>query len=159
MLLSFHQTSSAWWCQPLQQVLPTSRPSLRQQQRCWETELEDRKFQWHSASQTTSWLESAKRVNNMLLLSFYSENVLKMMYTTRLPPGPTRLKNWNHSKFLLILATFGLLVPKLCSDKSESGGKWILVSHWLISSILRILNQWENRIYFSPLSLSLTKYS
>ena len=52
----------------------------------------------------------------------------------------------------LILATFSLVIPKVFSDKSESGGKWILFSHWLISSIWRILNQWENRIYFPPLS-------
>ena len=64
----------------------------------------------------------------------------------RLPPGHTRIQSWYHSKFQVILATFSPLIPKLCSDKSESGGKWILVSHWLISSILMILNQWENRI-------------
>ena len=40
-----------------------------------------------------------------------------------LPPGPTRIKNWYHSKFQLIPAIFGPLIPKLCSDKSESGGK------------------------------------
>ena len=51
------------------------------------------------------------------------------------------LKSWYHSKFQMILATFGPLNPKLCSDKSESGGKWILISHWLISSIWWIFNQ------------------
>ena len=70
----------------------------------------------------------------------------------QLPPGPTRIKSWYHSIFQLILASISPLIPKLCSDKSESGGKWILVSYWLISSICRILNQWENRIHFPPLS-------
>ena len=52
-----------------------------------------------------------------------------------LPSSPARIKNWYHSKFQLILFTYSPLIPKLCSDKSESGGKWILVSHWLISTI------------------------
>ena len=71
---------------------------------------------------------------------------------TWLPPEPTRIKSWYHLKFQLILAKFSPLIPKLCSDKSESGGKWILVSHWLISIIWRILNQWWTRIHFPPLS-------
>ena len=69
-----------------------------------------------------------------------------------MPPGPTRIKSWYHSGFQLILATFSPLIPKLSSDKSESGGKWVLISHWLISNIWRIFSQWENRIYFPPLS-------
>ena len=40
----------------------------------------------------------------------------------RLPPGPQGIKNWYHSKFQLILFTYSLQIPKLCSDKSESGG-------------------------------------
>ena len=39
-------------------------------------------------------------------------------------------------------------IPKYCSDKSESGEKWIQVPHWLIPSIWRILNQWESNIHF-----------
>ena len=35
-------------------------------------------------------------------------------------PGPTRIQSWYHSKFQVILATFSPLIPKLCSDKSES---------------------------------------
>ena len=42
---------------------------------------------------------------------------------SRLPPEPTRIKSWYHSKFQLIPAIFDPLIPKLCSDKSESGGK------------------------------------
>ena len=43
-------------------------------------------------------------------------------------------------------------------DKSESGGKWILVSHWLrILQILRI-SQWETSIYF-PLLSDLSEHS
>ena len=77
---------------------------------------------------------------------------LKCKRLSRLTPGLTRIKNWYHSKFQLILATYSPLIPKLCSDKSESGGKWILVSHWLrILQILRI-SQWETSIYFPPLS-------
>ena len=64
----------------------------------------------------------------------------------------TWIKSWYHSKFQLILAKFSPLIPNLCSDKSESWGRWILISHWLISSIWRILNEWEIRIYFPPLS-------
>ena len=41
---------------------------------------------------------------------------------SRLPPEPTRIKSWYHSKFQLILAIFGPLILKLCSDISESGG-------------------------------------
>ena len=41
----------------------------------------------------------------------------------RLPPGHTRIQSWYHSKFQVILAIFSPLIPKLCSDKSESGGK------------------------------------
>ena len=41
---------------------------------------------------------------------------------TMVAPGSARIKNWYHSKFQLILAVFGPLIPKLCSDKSESGG-------------------------------------
>ena len=42
--------------------------------------------------------------------------------------------------------------PKLCSDKSESGGKWLLFSHWL--KILKMLgiSQWEIRMHFPTLS-------
>ena len=43
--------------------------------------------------------------------------------TARSPPGLTRIKSWYHYKFQLILAIFGPLIPKLCSDKSGSGGK------------------------------------
>ena len=68
---------------------------------------------------------------------------------TWLPPGTTRIKNWYHPKFQLILATFSLVIPKVFSDKSESGGKWILFYHWLISSIWRILNQWKKQDLFS----------
>ena len=71
---------------------------------------------------------------------------------TWMPPGHTRTKNWKHSKFQMILASFSPQIPKLCSDKSESGEKWILVSHWLIPRIWRILSQWEIRIHFPPLS-------
>ena len=39
---------------------------------------------------------------------------------TRLPPGPTWIKSWYHSKFQLILAIFGLLILKLFSDKSRA---------------------------------------
>ena len=75
-----------------------------------------------------------------------------------LPSSPARIKNWYHSKFQLILFTYSPLIPKLCTDKSESGGKWILVSHWLrILKILRI-SQWETSIYFPPLS-DLSKHS
>ena len=72
-------------------------------------------------------------------------------YSPWLPPGLTRIQSWYDSKFQLNLAIYGPLVPKLCSDKSESGGKWILVSHWL--RILQILgiSQWETRIHFPPL--------
>ena len=39
---------------------------------------------------------------------------------SRLPPGPTRMKNGNTQQ--LILATFSPLIPNLHSDKSESRG-------------------------------------
>ena len=81
-------------------------------------------------------------------LCFFQDGLQTMVATW---PNKDK-KNWYHSKFQLILATFGLLIPKLCSDKSKNGGKWILVSHWLILSIWRIINQWETRIHFPPLS-------
>ena len=52
----------------------------------------------------------------------------------------------------MILATFDPLIPKLCSDKSESGGKWILLSHWLRNLKMLGISQWETRIHFPPLS-------
>ena len=77
---------------------------------------------------------------------------LHVKSTPWLPPGPTRIQNWYHSKFQLILAIFGPLIPKLCSDKSESGGKWILFSHWLRILQMLEISQWESRIHFPPLS-------
>ena len=52
----------------------------------------------------------------------------------------------------MILPTFDPLIPKLCSDKSESGGKWILLSHWLRNLKMLGISQWETRIHFPPLS-------
>ena len=77
---------------------------------------------------------------------------LKCKRLSRLTPGLTRIKNWYHSKFQLILATYSPLIPKLCSDKSESGGKWILVFQWLRIIQTLGISQWETRIHFSPLS-------
>ena len=48
---------------------------------------------------------------------------LKCKRLSRLTPGLTRIKNWYHSKFQLILFTYSPLIPKLRSDKSVSGEK------------------------------------
>ena len=61
---------------------------------------------------------SCRSTNDLL-----SVRSLEIINIARLPPGPTRIKSWYHSKFQLILATFSPLIPKLSSDKSESGGK------------------------------------
>ena len=67
-------------------------------------------------------------------------------------PQLTRIKSWYHSKFQVILAIFGPLIPKLCSDKSENVGKLILISHLLIHRIWRIFSKWKTSIHFPILS-------
>ena len=55
-------------------------------------------------------------------------------------------KKGYHSKFQLILAILGPLIPKLCSDKSESGGN----KSCFLLQMLEI-SQGETRIHFPPL--------
>ena len=55
-------------------------------------------------------------------------------------------KKGYHSKFQLILAILGPLIPKLCSDKSESGGN---KSCFLL--LMLEISQGETRIHFPPL--------
>ena len=109
----------------------------------------------HTFCQHHVWQFSHQRTRTMGNKTGFDILIIEtnaLLDKTRLPPGPTRIKSWYHSGFQLILATFNPLIPKLSSDKSESGGKWVLISHWLISNIWRIFSQWENRIYFPPLS-------
>ena len=97
--------------------------------------------------------KGAHKINTSVLTSNIGRpNISILIWRARLPLGPTRIKNWYHSQFQLILATFGLLIPKLSSDKSESGGKRILVFHWLKILFLLRYSQWETSIYFPPLS-------
>ena len=51
------------------------------------------------------------------------KSVLLNMGQTTVAPWPHKDKKLLTLKIQLILATFGPLIPKLCSDKSESGGK------------------------------------